>query len=141
MCTFFFFKQKTAYEMLISDWSSDVCSSDLVHTRKTEQDTGKCHPKAPQDRAADKRRRQDQRHENEREILRRTELQREACQRRSEKGDQHRADATRDERTKGPNRKRRTSAAFAHHLIPIGTCDPVPTPSLPVDDNGCCAHT
>src|SRR3546814_5885484 len=25
----FFFKQKTAYEMLISDWSSDVCSSDL----------------------------------------------------------------------------------------------------------------
>src|SRR3546814_5406962 len=34
MCTylcsfFFFFKQKTAYEMRISDWSSDVCSSDL----------------------------------------------------------------------------------------------------------------
>src|SRR3546814_11566270 len=28
---FFFFKQKTAYEMRISDWSSDVCSSDLVH--------------------------------------------------------------------------------------------------------------
>src|SRR3546814_2621513 len=28
MC-FFFFKQKTAYEMRISDWSSDVCSSDL----------------------------------------------------------------------------------------------------------------
>src|SRR3546814_10392930 len=27
---FFFFKQKTAYEMLISDWSSDVCSSDLL---------------------------------------------------------------------------------------------------------------
>src|SRR3546814_10338063 len=27
---FFFFKQKTAYEMRISDWSSDVCSSDLV---------------------------------------------------------------------------------------------------------------
>src|SRR3546814_10891326 len=27
----FFFKQKTAYEMRISDWSSDVCSSDLVH--------------------------------------------------------------------------------------------------------------
>src|SRR3546814_4924982 len=26
---FFFFKQKTAYEMRISDWSSDVCSSDL----------------------------------------------------------------------------------------------------------------
>src|SRR3546814_1564772 len=31
MCSdfFFFFKQKTAYEMSISDWSSDVCSSDL----------------------------------------------------------------------------------------------------------------
>src|SRR3546814_6388201 len=27
--SFFFFKQKTAYEMRISDWSSDVCSSDL----------------------------------------------------------------------------------------------------------------
>src|SRR3546814_17639319 len=29
MIMFFFFKQKTAYEMRISDWSSDVCSSDL----------------------------------------------------------------------------------------------------------------
>src|SRR3546814_7946198 len=29
-CIFFFFKQKTAYEMRISDWSSDVCSSDLL---------------------------------------------------------------------------------------------------------------
>src|SRR3546814_4335542 len=29
-CLFFFFKQKTAYELRISDWSSDVCSSDLV---------------------------------------------------------------------------------------------------------------
>src|SRR3546814_614582 len=29
---FFFFKQKTAYEMRISDWSSDVCSSDLLDT-------------------------------------------------------------------------------------------------------------
>src|SRR3546814_7038251 len=29
LSVFFFFKQKTAYEMLISDWSSDVCSSDL----------------------------------------------------------------------------------------------------------------
>src|SRR3546814_5439688 len=28
--TVFFFKQKTAYEMRISDWSSDVCSSDLI---------------------------------------------------------------------------------------------------------------
>src|SRR3546814_1435486 len=29
---FFFFKHKTAYEMRISDWSSDVCSSDLPQT-------------------------------------------------------------------------------------------------------------
>src|SRR3546814_9135691 len=33
ICYFFFFKQKTAYEMRISDWSSDVCSSDLQHGR------------------------------------------------------------------------------------------------------------
>src|SRR3546814_3349232 len=35
MCVFyfFFFKQKTAYEMRISDWSSDVCSSDLPTKR------------------------------------------------------------------------------------------------------------
>src|SRR3546814_4812936 len=32
---FFFFKQKTAYEMRISDWSSDVCSSDLRRQRPT----------------------------------------------------------------------------------------------------------
>src|SRR3546814_5177205 len=31
---FFFFKQKTAYEMRISDWSSDVCSSDLVQLHR-----------------------------------------------------------------------------------------------------------
>src|SRR3546814_16037245 len=30
LCFFFCFKQKTAYEMRISDWSSDVCSSDLL---------------------------------------------------------------------------------------------------------------
>src|SRR3546814_5778837 len=34
MC-FFFFKQKTAYEMRISDWSSDVCSSDLAALLKS----------------------------------------------------------------------------------------------------------
>src|SRR3546814_2456998 len=32
-CVCLFFKQKTAYEMRISDWSSDVCSSDLRHHR------------------------------------------------------------------------------------------------------------
>src|SRR3546814_9615652 len=30
-CYIFVFKQRTAYEMRISDWSSDVCSSDLLH--------------------------------------------------------------------------------------------------------------
>src|SRR3546814_9631306 len=34
MFFFFFFKQKTAYEMRISDWSSDVCSSDLLNALK-----------------------------------------------------------------------------------------------------------
>src|SRR3546814_16126495 len=41
---FFFFKQKTAYEMRISDWSSDVCSSDLAHA----QNAGRVeHPHRP----------------------------------------------------------------------------------------------
>src|SRR3546814_3956558 len=34
---FFFFKQKTAYEMRISDWSSDVCSSDLTGRWPTDE--------------------------------------------------------------------------------------------------------
>src|SRR3546814_17209401 len=37
VCIFFFFKQKTAYEMRISDWSSDVCSSDLQRMRAPGQ--------------------------------------------------------------------------------------------------------
>src|SRR3546814_14482479 len=36
---FFFYKQKTAYEMRISDWSSDVCSSDLSQDTTSTQDT------------------------------------------------------------------------------------------------------
>src|SRR3546814_10608665 len=36
-CVFVFFKQKTAYEMRISDWSSDVCSSDLEMMLKNDQ--------------------------------------------------------------------------------------------------------
>src|SRR3546814_3268223 len=35
---FFFFKQKTAYEMRISDWSSDVCSSDLTEAGFSVED-------------------------------------------------------------------------------------------------------
>src|SRR3546814_8385358 len=37
---FFFFKQKTAYEMRISDWSSDVCSSDLLAGRDQSRNRG-----------------------------------------------------------------------------------------------------
>src|SRR3546814_2380850 len=37
MMFFFFFKQKTAYELRISDWSSDVCSSDLQLGRHHQQ--------------------------------------------------------------------------------------------------------
>src|SRR3546814_3816792 len=35
MLVIFFFKQKTAYEMRISDWSSDVCSSDLLEPEQS----------------------------------------------------------------------------------------------------------
>src|SRR3546814_5828078 len=38
-CWFFFFKQKTAYEIRISDWSSDVCSSDLRIPRSSRDST------------------------------------------------------------------------------------------------------
>src|SRR3546814_7433505 len=38
-CVVFFFKHKTAYEMRISDWSSDVCSSDLI-CREITNDMG-----------------------------------------------------------------------------------------------------
>src|SRR3546814_10208371 len=42
-CSIFFFKQKTAYEVRISDWSSDVCSSDLqMMTRETAIFAGGC---------------------------------------------------------------------------------------------------
>src|SRR3546814_17901135 len=39
----FFFKQKTAYEMRISDWSSDVCSSDLRHFMMVDGIDGRVH--------------------------------------------------------------------------------------------------
>src|SRR3546814_5293409 len=37
LCFFFFFKQKTAYEVASSDWSSDVCSSDLQLAREAQE--------------------------------------------------------------------------------------------------------
>src|SRR3546814_14837424 len=54
MCVFFF-KQKTAYEMRISDWSSDVCSSDLELGAAHRQDD----PDDREHRAGDHRRRLD----------------------------------------------------------------------------------
>src|SRR3546814_7619509 len=47
-CFVFFFKQKTAYEMRISDWSSDVCSSDLTMPapEATPPTTGEAMPPA-----------------------------------------------------------------------------------------------
>src|SRR3546814_14051996 len=48
---FFFFKQKTAYEMRISDWSSDVCSSDLV-VRRRDRPPGRRRHQADADRTA-----------------------------------------------------------------------------------------
>src|SRR3546814_4112830 len=52
-CFFFFFKQKTAYEMRISDWSSDVCSSDLDNQRLTRPAEGE---KEQEEDDADRRR-------------------------------------------------------------------------------------
>src|SRR3546814_9587151 len=43
---FFFVKQKTAYEMRISDWSSDVCSSDLSAGAPITRRPGALHPAA-----------------------------------------------------------------------------------------------
>src|SRR3546814_2212197 len=40
---FFFFKQKTAYDMRISDWSSDVCSSDLPPVLRGARRSGRVH--------------------------------------------------------------------------------------------------
>src|SRR3546814_6670206 len=51
----FFFKQKTAYELRISDWSSDVCSSDLLQDGRRRARRGRrppdgARPAGPQDR-------------------------------------------------------------------------------------------
>src|SRR3546814_13798135 len=49
MCLFLFFKQKTAYELRISDWSSDVCSSDLV--RREAAGASRCLRSPPERRS------------------------------------------------------------------------------------------
>src|SRR3546814_5762011 len=45
-CAFFFFKQKTAYDLRISDWSSDVCSSDLSLSFWCPGDSSECSGRA-----------------------------------------------------------------------------------------------
>src|SRR3546814_6512194 len=40
----FFFQQKTSYELRISDWSSDVCSSDLLRPTRSRNARGRCDP-------------------------------------------------------------------------------------------------
>src|SRR3546814_13145552 len=64
---FFLFKQKTAYEMRISDWSSDVCSSDLpallvegsrtvkLHWRSSRSSPTRSAAKSPQSRSEERR--------------------------------------------------------------------------------------
>src|SRR3546814_15546951 len=50
MHVFFFFKQKTAYDMRISDWSSDVCSSDLPQQERQRLSrivVGRCQRRSP----------------------------------------------------------------------------------------------
>src|SRR5213082_966971 len=42
--SFFFFKQKTAYDLVSGDWSSDVCSSDLVGDIVTMREEDSCNP-------------------------------------------------------------------------------------------------
>src|SRR3546814_10218469 len=54
----FFYKQKTAYEMRISDWSSDVCSSDLVEAGLQGNGRGICRAAGHQDVGRNARARQ-----------------------------------------------------------------------------------
>src|SRR3546814_15429948 len=51
----FFFKQKTAYEMRISDWSSDVCSSDLPASKSERGRPGSHDPRSPLVRGQERR--------------------------------------------------------------------------------------
>src|SRR3546814_6857936 len=61
MIMFFFFKQKTAYEMRISDWSSDVCSSDLRLRRRNAPGICDRQPRRPDARLPRRRPRADRR--------------------------------------------------------------------------------
>src|SRR3546814_2945530 len=64
MCCFFFFKQKTAYEMRISDWSSDVCSSDLFDRDIHADEAGDARQDGADDEAGRRNRAEEQADEN-----------------------------------------------------------------------------
>src|SRR3546814_3093153 len=67
---FFFFKQKTAYEMRISDWSSDVCSSDLpvgIGDEQVDTDRRPARQRCPARRVT-RQRRSTQRRSEERRV-------------------------------------------------------------------------
>src|SRR3546814_3010000 len=64
---FFFIKQKTAYEMRISDWSSDVCSSDLRPASGRPWSKGQPHERHPLEPVARATRRQRLRYEDARQ--------------------------------------------------------------------------
>src|SRR3546814_5977653 len=57
VCGVFFFKQKTAYELRISDWSSDVCSADLAVLRRDRRRRGALRVELPAAAARDPARR------------------------------------------------------------------------------------
>src|SRR3546814_10436109 len=77
-CSFFFFKQKTAYEMRIRDWSSDVCSSDLpvLLPRRIDRDRADHHQRPGAAVVARKRHRPALDRPEERAILDEREAQR-----------------------------------------------------------------
>src|SRR3546814_13490521 len=64
---FFFFKQKTAYEMRISDWSSDVCSSDLTCRKALQSQEARTQCQPARLLFADRRR--DRRHRRDRAFV------------------------------------------------------------------------
>src|SRR3546814_2723907 len=71
----FFFKQKTAYEMRISDWSSDVCSSDLQ--KQAAEDLARTNKRAAEDAQRDREaevKADAQREERDRETIQQAQI-------------------------------------------------------------------
>src|SRR3546814_4380120 len=77
----FFFKQKTAYEMRISDWSSDVCSSDLS-ARSAPDGRGRGSPRSARRLPASDQRPAAEREERQEEARRGEQIGRASCRER-----------------------------------------------------------